>query len=276
MLLSSSETVLSVRRGSSLGQQKTYQVKNKNKKFTSSDEVHSQSLSERCLPCASPVSCLITQAIDYYPDYVCPGFIIWFLFFFFLKKRCPISVTVQQQDITKDIPVYILHSESCLTASGLFVTWKKTQPSHTFAIITTLWISAGWVTCLDFEETCTASSPGTWMSPTHQYPSLLLQLCGLAGGEVILVYLRHVFSYDIFKEPKVIWAVSKIRQQFWEMSQCGSWKRHKGPKAHWINGKMCNNLIWWSTGQWDSQKLKPLMHEPCSKDSLDAIKVNWG
>lgn len=138
MLLSSSETVLSVRRGSSLGQQKTYQVKNKNKKFTSSDEVHSQSLSERYLPCASPVSCLITQAIDYYPDYVCPGFIIWFLFFFFLKKRCPISVTVQQQDITKDIPVYILRSESCLTASGLFVTWKKTQPSHTFAIITTL------------------------------------------------------------------------------------------------------------------------------------------
>lgn len=64
MLLSSSETVLSVRRGSSLGQQKTYQVKNKNKKFTSSDEVHSQSLSERYLPCASPVSCLITQAID--------------------------------------------------------------------------------------------------------------------------------------------------------------------------------------------------------------------
>lgn len=153
---------------------------------------------------------------------------------------------------------------------------KKNQSSHTFAIITTLWISAGWVTCLDFEETCTASSPGTWMSPTHQYPSLLLQFCGLAGGEVILVYLRHVFSYDIFKEPKVIWAVSKIRQQFWEMSQCGSWKRHKGPKAHWINGKMCNNLIWWSTGQWDSQKLKPLMHEPCSKDSLDAIKVNWG
>lgn len=87
MLLSSSETVLSVRRGSSLGQQKTYQVKNKNKKFTSSDEVHSQSLSERYLPCASPVSCFITQAIDYYPDYVYPGFIIWFLFFFFFKKK---------------------------------------------------------------------------------------------------------------------------------------------------------------------------------------------
>lgn len=136
MLLSSSETALSVRRGSSLGQQKTCQVKNKNKKFTSSDEVHSQSLSERCLPCASPVSCLITQAIDL--SRLCMSRLYNLVSSFFLKKRCPISVTVQQQDITKDIPVYILHSESCLTASGLFVTWKKTQPSHTFAIITTL------------------------------------------------------------------------------------------------------------------------------------------
>lgn len=85
MLLSSSETVLSVRRGSSLGQQKTYQVKNKNKKFTSSDEVHSQSLSERYLTCASPVSCLITQAIDL--SRLCMSRLYNLVSSFFFKKK---------------------------------------------------------------------------------------------------------------------------------------------------------------------------------------------
>lgn len=138
MLLSSSETVLSVRRGSSLGQQKTYQVKNKNKKFTSSDEVHSQSLSERYLPCASPVSCLITQAIDYYPDYVYPGFIIWFLFFFFFKKKmsyfCNCSAARHHQRHPCVYPSFRELSDCIRAICNL----KKNQSSHTFAIITTL------------------------------------------------------------------------------------------------------------------------------------------